>query len=709
MTRRAGLARIDAGRAATRPRSRLLAVLALCLALAPSRAAAQTDDANRRPDASRPNILFLFSDDHAAHAISAYGSRIVRTPNLDRLATEGMRFDRCLVTNAICAPSRAVVLTGRYSHQNRVYTNRERFDGSQFTFPKRLRDAGYQTAMIGKWHLKSDPTGFDYWCVLPGQGLYYNPTFRTAAGESARTGYVTDIITDEALDWLRNRRDSRRPFLLMCQHKAPHRSWQPGPKHLTLYDDVTLPEPPTLFDDYQGRADPARRTHMTVAEDLTPADLKLEAPENLTPEQRERWDAAYEPKNRAFRDAKLEGRERVRWNYQRYIKDYLRCVASVDENVGRLLDYLEQAGLADRTVVVYSSDQGFYLGDHGWFDKRWMYEESLRMPLLVRWPERVKPGQVDTHLVQNLDFAPTFLEMAGVKPPETLPGRSLVPLLRGQAPADWRQSVYYHYYEDIEGGGHGVAAHYGVATDRYKLIHYYRAGAWELFDREKDPEELRSRYGDPAYTAVQKELEAELTRLARAAGEASPANDYRAWRREQHRESARRVQLRQVYPFPETGDKKKPPRLDPSARPLTVGARCVPDGVHGVLVALGGDQRGVALFLRDGCPCLAVRSDRELHEVSSTHRVEPGRPVHLAGTLDAEGRVCLLVNGEVAARGEAELIDLPSREGVSVAEDSRTPVGRYEAPNALSGKVEDARIYWGVLDREAMKRWARGE
>ncbi|MGE3803171.1 MAG: sulfatase [Gemmataceae bacterium] len=466
----------------------------------------------RAADAKQPNILFIFTDDHASHAISAYGSKINKTPNLDRLATEGMLFKNCFCTNSICAPSRAVILTGKHSHVNGVIDNRGStvFDGSQQTFPKLLQKAGYQTAMIGKWHLKSDPTGFDFWSVLPGQGTYYNPSFKTSSGNKKHVGYTTDIITDLAVDWL-DKRDQSKPFLLMYQHKAPHREWCPGPKHLNMYDDVTIPEPPTLFDDYAGRTSAAKKQEMTIAQHMNARDLKLTPPPNLTPEQLKVWNAAYGPKNEAFKKANLQGKDLVRWKYQRYIKDYLRCIASVDDNVGRMLDYLKEKGLDKNTIVAYSSDQGFYLGDHGWFDKRWMYEESLRMPLMVRWPGVVKPGSVNTDLVQNLDFAPTFLDAAGVKVPADMQGASLVPLLEGMTPADWRKSIYYHYYEFP--AVHSVQRHYGVRTDRYKLIHYYLINEWELFDLEKDPDELKSVYADPKYADQVKTLKAELDRL----------------------------------------------------------------------------------------------------------------------------------------------------------------------------------------------------
>ncbi len=465
---------------------------------------------------TRPNILFVFTDDHASHAISAYGSVINTTPNLDRLANEGMLFRNAFVTNSICAPSRAVILTGKHSHLNGILDNRLEFDGSQVTFPKLLQAAGYETAVIGKWHLKSTPTGFDYWRVLRGQGPYYNPLFLTPEGEANYTGYTTEIITDLALEWLRSGRDPERPFMLMYQHKAPHRRWEPGPDYLTMYDDVEIPEPATLFDDHTtGNRTSARLTQdMSIELTMDEIDLKLVPPRSLNDEQLEVWNAAYEPKNEAFRELALEGDDLVRWKYQRYLKDYLRAVAAVDDQLGRVLAYLDDSGLADNTVVVYSSDQGFFLGDHGWFDKRWMYEESFRTPLIVRWPGVTPPSTEDSHLVQNLDFAQTFLDIAGVAAgPGTaeMQGRSLVPLLRGEDPADWRTSVYYHYYEYP--AVHSVRRHYGVRTARYKLIHYYNLGEWELFDLEADPDELINLYDDPAHADLVADLEVELAQL----------------------------------------------------------------------------------------------------------------------------------------------------------------------------------------------------
>ncbi len=465
--------------------------------------------------AAKPNILFIFTDDHAYQSISAYGSKINRTPNIDRLAREGMLFNRCYVTNSICGPMRAVIQTGKYSHANGFLVNGNKFDGHQQTFPKLLQKTGYQTAVVGKWHLGEHmaPQGYDYSEVLIGQGPYYNPPMRKNGQRTTHVGYTTDIITDLALAWLQNKRDADKPFMLMYQHKAPHRNWQPGPKHLTLYDDVDIPEPDSLFDDYSGRGTPAKTQDMTISKTMTDYDLKLTPPRNLTPQQLETWNAAYEPKNKAFRQANLKGKALVRWKYQRYIKDYLRCIASVDENIGRMLAYLDDSGLAKNTVVIYCSDQGFYLGEHGWFDKRWMYEESLRTPFLVRWPGVVKSGSTNNDIVSPLDFAETFLDMAGAHVPADMQGRSLVSVLKGKTPADWRKTFYYHYYEFP--GWHDVRRHFGVTDGRYKLIRFYEPDVdeWELFDLKSDPHEMQSVYGKAEFAQVQKQLTQELARL----------------------------------------------------------------------------------------------------------------------------------------------------------------------------------------------------
>jgi arylsulfatase A-like enzyme len=474
-------------------------------------------------EAKRPNILFIFSDDHAYQAISAYNDprKLIETPNIDRLANEGVRFNRCFVTNSICGPSRAVVMTGKYSHLNGFYNNtNSRFDGSQTTMPKLLRAAGYQTAIVGKWHLVTDPTGFDYWEILPGQGVYYNPPMIRNGEKVKHDGYVTDIITDLTLDWLKNR-DKSKPFLMMCHHKAPHREWEPALKYLNHDKDRVYQTPPTLFDDYSGRGKAEHEQDMTIAKTMNDRDLKLVAPPDLSPEQLKVWNEYYEPRNAAFRKADPQGADLVRWKYNRYMHEYLGCIRSVDESVGRVLKFLDDEGLADNTLVIYSSDQGFYLGEHGWFDKRWIFAESLRTPLLVRWPGKVKPGSVNEDIVSNLDYAETMLDAAGVAIAAEMQGRSIVPVLKGQTPADWRKAFYYHYYEYP--GAHSVARHYGVVTARYKLAYFYEPqfNYWELFDLEKDPLELKSVYSQPEYAPVQKDLHQELTRLRKELKEPS--------------------------------------------------------------------------------------------------------------------------------------------------------------------------------------------
>lgn len=460
----------------------------------------------------RPNVLFIYTDDHAAHSIGCYGSKVNKTPNLDRIASGGMLFRNCFCTNSVCGPSRAVVLTGKYSHLNGFLRNGNTFDGAQQTMPKLLQKAGYQTAVVGKWHLESAPTGFDYHSILIGQGPYFNPPMIEQGSKVEHSGYATDVITDVALDFLKTKRDSAKPFLLMYQHKAPHREWQSDDKHAHLYRDQDLPEPDNLFDEYKQRGTAARTQEMMVGKNLSDLDLKLVPPGGLKPEQLASWNARHQPEQARKELSLLKTEEaRTRWQYQRYMKEYLRCVASVDDNIGRVLDYLDKAGLAENTIVIYSSDQGFYLGDHGWYDKRFMYEESLRQPLLVRWPAKIKPGSVNTDLVSNVDFAETILDAAGVAIPADMQGKSLIPLFQGERPADWRKSHYYHYYEYP--AVHMVHRHYGVRTDRHKLIYFYGLNEWELYDLAKDPREMRNIYEDPAYAETVKELKAELDRL----------------------------------------------------------------------------------------------------------------------------------------------------------------------------------------------------
>lgn len=437
--------------------------------------------------ADRPNIVFIMTDDHAAHAVSAYGSRINKTPQLDRLATNGMLFKNCFVVNSICTPSRAAILTGKYSHKNGVPVFNA-FDTNQMTFPRLLQQAGYQTAVIGKWHLFTDPVGFDYWNVLPGQGLYHNPFFIEMGTRKRHQGYATDLVTDFSIEWLK-KRDPGKPFLLLSHHKAPHREWSSDDKHARLFENETIPEPATFNDDYRGRTPAASEATMRVADHLTPEDLKKRTPPaGLTPEQLKSW------------------------KYQHYIKDYLRCVASVDDNVGRLLDYLKETGLDKNTIVVYTSDQGFFLGEHGWYDKRFMYEESLRSPLLIQYPPLIKPGSTSDAMVLNIDFASTFLELAGLPIPPEIQGRSFASIFKtGQPPADWRKSMYYRYYHYP--GHHQVQPHWGVRTDRYKLIYFNKLDQWEFYDLQTDPQEMSNGYQLPANANLIAQLKRELERL----------------------------------------------------------------------------------------------------------------------------------------------------------------------------------------------------
>jgi arylsulfatase A-like enzyme len=458
--------------------------------------------------AARPNIVFIFSDDHAAHAIGAYGSKINETPHLDRLAKEGMRFDSCFATNSICTPSRATVLTGKYSHMNGTPVF-NRFNGAQNTAPKHLQKAGYHTGMIGKWHLGSDPTGFDYWEILPGQGDYFNPVLYTATGQKKyESQYVSDVITDLTIDFMKSV-PKDKPFFVFCGHKAPHRAWEPHPRY-AAWKNRKVPEPATLRDDYKGRTDALRENEQTIARDLTRRDLKLAPPPELKGPARNQW--LNEVPTEVVVDGRtLTGEELFAWKYQRYLQDYLACVQSVDDSVGRILDHIDKSGLKENTVVIYSSDQGFFLGDHGMYDKRFMYEASLRMPFLVRWPGVIKAGTTTPAIAINPDFAPTFCDLAGMPVPDDMQGRSLAPIFRGETPADWRRSMYYRYYHDP--GHHNTRAHLGVRTATHKLIWFVKKDQWELFDLVRDPDEMKNIYDDPAAATVREELKAELMRL----------------------------------------------------------------------------------------------------------------------------------------------------------------------------------------------------
>jgi arylsulfatase A-like enzyme len=465
----------------------------------------------------RPNIVFIMTDDHAAHAIGAYGSQVNETPHLDRLAKEGALLTSVFATNSICTPSRATILTGQYSHLNGV-TMFNRFDSARTTVASLLQRGGYHTGMIGKWHLGSDPVGFDRWEILPGQGVYFDPEFYTATGEKTYTGrYATDVITELSLAFMRERpRD--RPFFLMMHHKAPHRPWEPTEAHAAHFAPRRIPEPVTFWDTYATRTDALHENQQRIAADLTNNDLKIEPPAGLTGAALEQW-RGQKPESvmvdRAGSKVTLTGEPLVRWKYQRYMQDYLATVQSVDDSVGQVLAFLDEQGLARDTIVIYTSDQGFFLGDHGLFDKRFMYEESIRMPFLVRWPRGIAAGTRSDALALNVDFAPTFLDAAGLPPSPDMQGRSLLPVLRRQTPADWRQSMYYRFYHDP--GHHNTRAHYGVRTRTHKLIHFWKKDQWELFDLARDPYELHNLYGEPGQEKLTASLKAELLRLKREA------------------------------------------------------------------------------------------------------------------------------------------------------------------------------------------------
>ncbi|MDP8244891.1 MAG: sulfatase [Candidatus Hinthialibacter antarcticus] len=495
----------------------------------------------------QPNIVFIFSDDHSLQTLGAYKTRLQDfikkhkiTPNIDSIADDGVLFTNSFVANSICGPSRACILTGKHSHKNGFMSNGNKFDGSQWTVAKELQNANYQTAVIGKWHLGTLPTGFDDYAVLPGQGKYYNPDFKVKGSDDLvrKDGYCSDLIGDMTLEWLDKKRDKSKPFFLCSWHKAPHRTWMPHPRHFNLLDGIDVPEPENLFDDYEGRTSAASEQEMTIRDHINIAmdvkvtppaattsieDIRKAVPESksrdmstigefqrMTEKQKEAWDEYYAPRNEKFLQQNLTGDDLVRWKYQAYLKDYIKCVKAMDENVGRVLDYLKENDLEKNTIVIYSSDQGFYNGEHGWYDKRWMYEESLRNPLIVKWPSVAKAGTKCDAIVQNIDYASTILEAAGATIPDEVQGESLVPLLKGETPDDWRNSLLYTYYEI---GVHAVAQHRGVRNARYKLIEFYTTGEWEFFDLQKDPLEMKSEYNNPDYASIISEMKHELKRL----------------------------------------------------------------------------------------------------------------------------------------------------------------------------------------------------
>lgn len=497
-------------------------------------------------ETTRPNILFIMSDDHSENAISCYNNTLIHTPNIDRLANEGIRFTNSFVTNSICAPSRATMLTGKYSNKNGLRDNRDEFNGEQMTFVKELQKVGYDTYIIGKWHLKTNPTGFNDWQILIDQGEYYNPTFIENGTEKNYIGYTTEIITDKALDLLKNR-DKDKPFCLLVHQKAPHRNWMPEEKYLDAYNNKEIPLPENFYDDYKNR-EAAADADMRVANMYFGHDFKIKkeyygketgtggrkqfAPlseeswmktyNSLTDEQRKVWDKHYDAIGKEFKESNLTGKQLIEWKYQRYMKDYLSCILSVDDNVGRLLNYLDDNDLAENTIVVYTSDQGFYLGEHGWYDKRFMYEESLRTPLLIRYPKEIRPNQVCDKMVLNLDYAPTFLDFAGLNIPSEMQGESLKGICEGNNSINWRNSIYYHYYE-YPHGWHDVKCHYGIRTERYKLIHFYNdIDTWELYDLYNDPHEMNNIYNNPESADIIINLKYELEKLQTKYGDTNP-------------------------------------------------------------------------------------------------------------------------------------------------------------------------------------------
>ena len=522
---------------------KILSFLTLTLLLLSSVAWSQTTTS---PDPSRPNIVFIMSDDHAYQAISAYSNRLIETPNIDRIAKMGMLFTNATVTNSICAPSRATILTGKHSHLNGKIDNDFPFDTTNVTFPQLFQDAGYQTAMFGKLHFGNGPKGFDQYKILPGQGSYYNPDFITKNEGTIRVeGYVTDIITDMTLDWLKEERNPTDPFLLFYLHKAPHREWLPAERHLEEFTQRTFPEPATLFDDYSGRGRAAKEAEMNLLKHMNwsgdskiyPAvmlELGIPGTSNwdtlafsrevgrLTPAQLANWTRSYDQVNADLKESypSMDDKEKMQWRYQRYMQDYLGTIRAVDENVGRVLDYLEANKLMDNTLIVYTSDQGFYLGEHGWYDKRFVYDESFKTPLLVAWPGKIAPKSTSSTMVQNLDYAQTFLEAAGIPAPADMQGESLLPLLTGNSESWTRDAVYYHYYEYP--AVHMVKRHYAIVTEQYKLVHYYYdVDEWELIDRIKDPQELRNVYDDPSYAPVVAELHRKLEALRKQYGDSA--------------------------------------------------------------------------------------------------------------------------------------------------------------------------------------------
>ena len=624
----------------------------------------------------KPNIVWIFSDDHAYQAIGAYGGRFEKenlTPNIDSIARDGMLFERAYVGNSICAPSRATLLTGKHSHKNGKFDNRGGFNHDQQQFQKILQKNGYQTAMIGKIHLNGAMQGFDYWEVLPGQGRYNNPQFITAEGKTEYEGHSTDIVTDRALNWLKTGVSETKPFMLMVHYKAPHRTWIPAERIQKEFRKRTFPEPETLFDDYEGRGVAAHEQDMSIEKTMRmQGDLKV-----VPGSERAKY----------LEEHKLEGKDLIRWKYQAYMQDYLGCIAGVDENIGRLLKYLKENGLDKNTVVMYSADQGFYLGEHGWFDKRFMYKESFRTPLLARWPGVIKPGQRNSDLVQNIDFAETFLDIAGAPIPDDMQGKSIVPLLKGETPKDWRKSLYYHYYEYP--AVHSVRRHEGVFDGRYKLIRFYGVDVpdgeeWELFDVKSDPNEMKSVYNDPEKAGKIKELKAELDRLKKVYE--VPENGGLELRQHTQRggQSANKDKLKFRFQTG-TAPSKKVPYIADRGIDLTVPFSY--NGKDGVLVAQGGASEGYSLWIKDGVPRWTVKRTDEGTTVVGTEKLSTGKHT-LNVVQDKKGKAVIKLNGKEIAKGPVGgAFKVQPHDTLSVGADSGSPVTEYGKANKYPDEV----------------------
>jgi arylsulfatase A-like enzyme len=672
----------------------------------------------------------MYSDDHTPQAVGAYQGNLdygleldhTPTPNIDQLAKQGMRFDNAFVTNSICKPSRAVLLTGLHSHKNGVPTNGQSISKQMLTFPQLLQKEGYQTAIVGKWHLGTAPQGFDYYEVLYGQGPYYNPKLRRKENDTSFTGHTSDIITNRTLKWLKKRRKDDQPFMLMMNHKAPHRNWVPAPDHVNLYDDRDLPLPDSLFYDYEGLTSAAKKQKMEIANHMSwGSDLKLQKKpgggstnwtNGLTKKQEQQLIEGYKDENQYLHEhyEDMSQKEIARWKYQRYVKDYLRVVQGIDDSVGRLMNYLKEAGLAENTIVVYSADQGFFLGENGWFDKRWIYEESLRQPLIVRWPGQVKAGSVNDDLVQNLDFAPTLLDLAGAEIPKKMQGRSIVPLMKGETPENWRNAVYYHYYEGIN-GAHSVRRHYGLRTERYTLAHFYKDDEWELFDLKKDPEQLQSVYGDSEYADVQKKLKEKLNQLQEKYGDTNPEepteNVVQRIQGDLIKETVNAIELEQVLQLKD-GSQTPPQNLNPSRKPISVGAHVKTSSPDGAIISRGGRWFGYMLYITDRKPAFAVRTDGKLKTVVADEQIDLNKSVHITGVLDKDAKLHVYKDGEHLASSEGHFILTNPGDDLTIGADAGSRVGTQSGKLTFDGTIRDLRLYWGVLKSKQIKDWASG-